>query len=376
MTIAEKYCKQKEGRKSLSDKYVVCVCAKNEDNTIREWIQYYLTLGFDTIIIADNNNTNILEGILEDYIKGGIVELYDFRGDDDFQVQLYSEVCKEGDYKWCAFFDADEYLELNCYSDIKEFLATINEDCVLFHWLMYGSNGRIFHEPEYHVTSTYTVPVFPISMFPENMLIKSIVRGGVFNDGCWFYGSHLPRSDTKTITYNVGGVRVNNRVERYQFFPICYKCGYIKHYYTKSLEEWQEKASRGWPDGTKTIPLENFNHFNNALPNPDFYMKPVWGLDVQNKDFVHDLVKKNKVIKVTTLSEPSYSFLLYMSECFKTGIGHIYAYMGSIDDTLYDMAMELAMRTGNKLIYARDEKEFDTFLWNNQISDFYNLQIF
>lgn len=376
MTIAEKYRKQKEERKSLSDKYVVCVCAKNENNTIREWIQYYLNLGFDTIIIGDNNDDDTLEYIIGDFIKNNDVELYDFRGEDCFQLEFYSEVCKEGDYKWCAFFDADEYLELNCYSDIKQFLATINEDCVLFHWLMYGSNGRTLHEAEYQVIRTYTVPVCPISIFPENMFIKSIARGGVFNDDCWFNGSHLPCSDTKTITYNIGGVRVTNGGVEYQFFPICYKCGYIRHYYTKSLEEWEEKASRGWPDGTKTLPLENFNHFNNTLPNPDFYMNSVWGLDAKNMDFVHGIVNNYKVIKINTLSEPSYSFLLYMSECFKTRTGRTYVYMGNIDDTLFDMTMEMAMRTGNNFIYARDGKEFDAFLWNNQIFDFYILQIF
>ena len=32
---------------------------------------------------------------------------------------------------------------------------------------------------------------------------------------------------------------------------ILYKEGYIKHYYTKSFEEWTNKSKRGWPDGTE-----------------------------------------------------------------------------------------------------------------------------
>ena len=45
-------------------------------------------------------------------------------------------------YKWCGYFDADEFLEIGKYRDIKSYLKDIEEPCVLFHWICYGSNGE------------------------------------------------------------------------------------------------------------------------------------------------------------------------------------------------------------------------------------------
>ena len=58
-------------RKDISDrdKYLVVTCAKNENEYIREWIQHYLDLNFDKIIICDNNDDESLLGVISDYIN-------------------------------------------------------------------------------------------------------------------------------------------------------------------------------------------------------------------------------------------------------------------------------------------------------------------
>ena len=108
-------------RKDINDrnKYLVVTCAKNENEYIREWIQHYLNLNFDKIIICDNNDDESLLGVISDYIEQGVVEVFDCRGLGSFQVQFYSMFCAEGNYEWCGYFDCDEFLELNAYSDIK-----------------------------------------------------------------------------------------------------------------------------------------------------------------------------------------------------------------------------------------------------------------
>ena len=104
------------------DKYLVFTCARNENDYIVEWVEHYLKMGFDKIIICDNNSDNAIETILKKYIEEGTVEIFDFRNCSSFQVQTYSIFARYGNYKWCAYFDCDEFLELNCYSNIKEFL--------------------------------------------------------------------------------------------------------------------------------------------------------------------------------------------------------------------------------------------------------------
>ena len=51
------------------DKYLVLTCAKNEDKYLVEFVEHYLKLGFDKVIIADNNDEPTIEPILENYIS-------------------------------------------------------------------------------------------------------------------------------------------------------------------------------------------------------------------------------------------------------------------------------------------------------------------
>ena len=39
-------------------KTALCAIAKNENLYIREWVEYYMKLGFSNIILYDNNNIN------------------------------------------------------------------------------------------------------------------------------------------------------------------------------------------------------------------------------------------------------------------------------------------------------------------------------
>ena len=51
------------------EKYLVFTCAKNEDKYLIEFVEHYLNLGFDKIIIADNNDEPTILELLDDYIK-------------------------------------------------------------------------------------------------------------------------------------------------------------------------------------------------------------------------------------------------------------------------------------------------------------------
>ena len=210
-----------------AERYLVLTCARGENDYLIEFVNHYLGLGFDKVIICDNNNNNSVEELLKDYIANNTVEIFDCRGFDSFQVQLYSMFAHEGNYKWCGYFDADEFLELGIYDNIKEFLETIQEDAVSFNWICFGSNGK-YHKEEGSVQERFPEPVRPIIMFKENVFIKSILRGGFDRfENCWFNGSHIPMC-TNPVKYNIGGMHVVD-YQSHTHFPPRYRCGYIKH---------------------------------------------------------------------------------------------------------------------------------------------------
>ena len=153
------------------DKYVVFICAKRENEYLEEYVEHYLKIGFDKIIIADNNDQpNELNSILQKHIEAKKVQILPINGlKGKFQTNLYDMFAKEGNFKWCAFFDADEFLEISHrYKDVKDFLSSINEDAVLVQWLIYGPNKQI-HKAKGGVQERFKEPFYPINTLKENM---------------------------------------------------------------------------------------------------------------------------------------------------------------------------------------------------------------
>lgn len=61
----------------MSMKVLLCCCVKCENRYIREWVLHYRQLGFDNIVIYDNNDIGgeRLEDVIGDQISDGFVIL-------------------------------------------------------------------------------------------------------------------------------------------------------------------------------------------------------------------------------------------------------------------------------------------------------------
>lgn len=353
------------------DKYLVLTCAKNEDRYLVEFVEHYLNLGFDKIIIADNNDEPTIYPILEKYLIQGTVEIWNCRGFGSFQVHMYAMFANEGNYKWCAYFDADEFLEIGCYSNIKDYLETINEDCVSFHWINFGSNGEK-HYNKGKLTERFPRPVEPIIYFKENMFIKSIVRGGDCWKGCWFNGSHLPYISiegypprTGEKVYNIGGYELTKQFTHGRM-PFRYKQGYIRHYYTKSFDEWMVKANRGWPDGTNNLKASVFFGYETKHDfDFDRFIHVAFGDDsdyyrdfYNNSAFFRDVLDNYSVIKIANEGNFIYSLVIDAVCLMKVTTDHTFVFdANEVDDTLFTMLLECGFYTGNRVVCARNDNE-------------------
>ena len=73
-------------------KTTIVAIAKRENKYIREWIEYYLKLGFDNIVLYDNNDKDdeLLSDVVNDYIDSGFI-IYDttFIDKGFSQIQAY-----------------------------------------------------------------------------------------------------------------------------------------------------------------------------------------------------------------------------------------------------------------------------------------------
>lgn len=232
---------------------VACI-ARMEGHYIREFVEHYKSLGFSKCIVADNNHDDDPEDlriILKDYIDEGFVIYEDYRNKVAYQMICYAELYKKyrESFFAIAFFDCDEFLVLPNHDNIYEFLKNkCQYDCVVINWLCYGDNNQVYADYSKPLNERFTEPC-PIDIkvqydFSENRHIKSIVfchrKSIAFPNN-----PHIPGYQRLFFICNADG----KRCDASPFQPINYKNAYLKHFITKSLQEWVEiKMRRGAAD--------------------------------------------------------------------------------------------------------------------------------
>lgn len=272
---------------------IIAVIAKKEDAYIREFVEHHLAIGFDKIIIGDNNDIDYkdpsvgksLQGELDSYMKAGKVDLIDLRGQIGMQNRFYEYVCNNYDYEWCACIDADEFIcfapESNC-SDIKDFLEDKGEwNIIKLNWMMFGDNGNI-KKTEGSLMERFVEPLRPEDPkeFRENAHIKSIINSKCkLGNYITFPSPHNPIGDyLRRCSPNGEDCKPYESALGAWVLKVDYSVLYIKHFYTKTLEEWVKyKMHRGYADRAvdfkTTYSLDRFFEINECTQEKIDYLK-------------------------------------------------------------------------------------------------------
>jgi len=106
---------------------------KNEDNYIRQWINFHHKLGVNRFIIYDNSDKNTLSGIISDYINDRIVILikwkYSYRlpisGFSGQSTQQNHSIWAFKNSKYIGLFDIDEYINIQIDTNIHDFFNNL-----------------------------------------------------------------------------------------------------------------------------------------------------------------------------------------------------------------------------------------------------------
>ena len=228
--------------KKIPIKVCLCTVAKLENKYILEFVEHYKKYNLDKIFLYDNNDIDgeYFDNILSAYIKSNFVEIINCRGENKIQIHKFQD-CYIKNFKiydWLLFYDIDEYIHLNKFHNIKNFLVQpkFNKcQSIFLNWIIHTDNNLIYYDKR----KLYT-------RFTENVKIKNfcvgktIIRGNIEN--LIFHSTH-------SLDLNIGrcdGFGHNFKIKEYIYCKIPdYKYFYIDHYYSKSTEEFINKINRG-----------------------------------------------------------------------------------------------------------------------------------
>ena len=232
--------------KDKSKNVALCAIGKNENNYIKEFINYYKDLGIKKIFIYDNNeiNSEKFEDVIQNEINSGFVKLINMRGKRIAQIDSYEDCLSRNRYKYdfLLFFDIDEFLYIQDNHTLNSFLSHPrykNCQTIKINWLCYGDNEILYYEKG-DLQKRFTKKSNAKAC---NIQTKSIIKIKYNNKISWGEGgAHKPGNNVKKACDSLGNPI---HFSIWQIDPPLYKYVYLKHYLTKSTEEYARKMIRG-----------------------------------------------------------------------------------------------------------------------------------
>lgn len=236
----------------------ICTICKNENLYIKEFIEYYIKLGIKKIILYDNNDIDDerMEEKLKYFIKNNFVEIVDIRGLKSIQIPIYNHCYKKysDQFDYLSFLDVDEFITINNNLDLIEYLYKPKfQSCetILLNWEMYGDNNL----------ERYDSRIMIKRFTKSNSILergKSIVRTNIPN--LIIVSSMVIGLGVKYFC-DSNGNRVFPR-SFYNFKIPKNPMALIKHFYTKTAEEFCNKINKG--DVQFDINNPSFKHIING----------------------------------------------------------------------------------------------------------------
>lgn len=212
--------------------FCICAVARDEEDYLDEWIKHHLSIGFDFIVLYDNNDNNKQEEICKKYKDVLSVKI---KYSKYLQFKAYNHFLKNfgSEFEYITFIDLDEFIVFNPDQPIQNIKDLVKHDYYHLSWKLMDDNDLVYQdnrpllerftrEMKYYEYGQYD--------FPVNYHAKSLIK---YNDKLVCGHPHYFACDYKC--YNCKGEEVKgDSALMTPNYDVCY----IKHFYTKTAEEY------------------------------------------------------------------------------------------------------------------------------------------
>ena len=211
----------------------VCLIAKDEEYYIKEWCEYHLRIGFDTLIIYDNGSQIPINEVLHDFINIGHVIVHDVPGEFK-QSESYTSCIEQhrNDFKWIAFVDSDEFIFPKKTSNIKIFLSEYEDyGGVVANWVNFGTSGLMKRKGNSQIFNFLLTDNFESSTIKSIVQPKKVKTQGIH--GATFLDNHFAVSSDHIPLHNncYSSPFINDKIQ-------------INHYLYRTFEDFERKSCR------------------------------------------------------------------------------------------------------------------------------------
>lgn len=227
-------------------KTCIFVVIKDEQEYIEDFIRYHINLGIDTLFIFEDIDSTSHKSITDKYKQVSLHSVKDIIPIDaimhmkevgKFQYNYIKNgllwIRDNFDYDWCFCIDSDEYITAT--EPLQDVLTAFQDyDGILLYWKNFGCSGHlkkpIYDKPIWEI---YTKECgYAISDLKFKQLTKMC-----------YNMKRLKEEYIVSNHYALGNwVRTDYRVRRID--PPSFERMYIRHYITKSWEEYKWKLDK------------------------------------------------------------------------------------------------------------------------------------
>jgi len=216
---------------------IQCI-ARQEEKYFKEWIEHHLHIGIEFIYIYDNNDISE-EGKLETFLQS-VLSTEDFAKIEVIpwhmpmmfqQLEAYYDCIHKNrdDVKWLLSIDLDEFFILD--KPMADFLEEFSyASQVYFSWESIGADGQLRYEDK-PVVKRFKKP-FDCSDKGQGKIMVRPERLRYWT----IHGADISQGKTVNV--------LHKEIKAPDSFANIHKVAWIKHYFTKSLEEWEDKINR------------------------------------------------------------------------------------------------------------------------------------